>query len=364
MPPINILMKPASGHCNLNCKYCFYHSLQEEQNFSNNSMMNLDVLENIVKKAFEFADSSVSFGFQGGEPTLRGFDFFQKFIELTNKYNSNKIKVNKYIQTNGLSVDEKWSEYFVKNNFLVGLSLDGPLKVHNVYRKKKNNEGSYHDVMKAVKIFNKFKVEYNILYVVTSNTVKETKKIYTWFKNNNFNYLQFIPCLDPMTVKRGSFQYSLTPNLYTKFLNDIFECWYNDFVNGKYISIRFIDNIVKIVAGQNAESCDMKGHCSIQNVIEANGDIYPCDFFVTKDWLLGNIKDTDFSAIFKSDKSRKFIEKSFEKPDKCNKCRWNVICRNGCKRYRENGLNYYCDSFQGFLNSKIDKIFEVLKLLK
>ncbi len=355
MPPINILIKPASGLCNLNCGYCFYHSLQKEQNLNSNEMMTLDVLDNIVKKAFEFAEGYVSFGFQGGEPTLRGLDFFLEFIKFIKKYNNKNINVNKYIQTNGLVINDKWAEYFAKNNFLVGLSLDGPLRIHDFYRKKPNNDGSFSDVMKTIEIFNYHKVQYNILYVVTSKTAKEGKKIYTWFRDKNFSYLQFIPCLDPMTAKRGSLNYSLSPNFFSKFLNDTFDCWYKDFINGKYISIRFIDNIIKIVGGQPAESCDMKGHCSIQNVIEANGDIYPCDFYVVKNWLLGNIKNINFKDIFSSEKAKKFIIESTLKPEKCKKCRWLNLCKNGCKRHRVNNLNYYCDSYQIFFKKNINK---------
>ena len=364
MPPINILIKPASGLCNLDCKYCFYHSLQKEQNLNSSEMMSLDILDNTVKKAFKFAERHVSFGFQGGEPTLRGLDFFIEFIKLIKKYNTKNINVNKYIQTNGLVINDEWADFFVKNNFLVGLSLDGPLRIHNTYRKKPNNEGSFSDVMKTVEIFNKHKIEYNILYVVTSKTAKEGKKIYTWLKDKNFNYLQFIPCLDPMTAKRGSFNYSLSPQLFSKFLNDTFDCWYKDFINNKYISIRFIDNIVKIAGGQSAESCDMKGHCSIQNVIEANGNIYPCDFYAMQDWLLGNIKEIDFHDIFNSNKAREFISESLYRPNKCKKCRWLTLCRNGCKRHRVNGLNYYCNSYQTFFNKNIDKIINTLTYLK
>jgi len=168
MKAISVLIKPASGNCNLRCKYCFYNSIIRSRETENYGMMDLNTLEILVKKVFESADIACTFAFQGGEPTLVGLDFYKTLIELQKKYNTKNIQVNNALQTNGIVIDENWAKFLNKNNFLVGLSLDGPKDIHDTNRIDMNKKGSFNIVMNTVRLFNKHGVEYNILFVINA----------------------------------------------------------------------------------------------------------------------------------------------------------------------------------------------------
>lgn len=369
MPPLSLLIKPASSNCNLRCKYCFYHSIAESRNIESFGMMKEDTLELLVKKGFEYAENSCTFAFQGGEPTLIGLNFYKKLLEYQNKYNTKKIQVHNAIQTNGMVINDEWAEFLAKNNFLVGISLDGPKDIHDMNRVDARNSGSFTQVMNAIGFFNKHKVEYNILAVVNAVTSRHISKIYNFFKKNDFKYLQFIPCLDPLNEKPGGYEYSLTPGKYTYFLKTLFDLWYEEFIKGNKVSIRYFDNLVGMVMGYLPESCGMAGFCTCYYVVESDGSTYPCDFYVIDDWHLGNISEMSFHEMKNSDTAVKFVEVSKNIDPKCRECGWFQLCRGGCRRTREpfeNGqpvLNYYCSSYKEFFSYAGERIDKIAKML-
>lgn len=367
MPPLSLLIKPSSGNCNLRCRYCFYHSIAENRDVKSYGFMSEDTLEVMVKKAFEYASISCTFAFQGGEPTLIGLPFYQKLIQLQKKYNVKKIKVNNAIQTNGILIDEKWAEFLHENDFLVGLSLDGTKEINDINRVYANGDGSFNQIMKTVKLFNDFKVEYNVLFVVTALTAKHSEKIYNFFSKNNFNYIQFIPCLDPLNEQRGDSNYSLTPKLFTNFLKTMFDFWYRDIKNGKLISIRYFDNLLGMFAGHPPEACGMSGVCQCQFVVEADGSVYPCDFYVLDRWKIGNIATSGFDEMRNSDTAKTFIKDSFELHTDCKQCNWLNICRGGCRRDRDTfdgslTKSYFCQSYKDFFEYSVSR-FQELRML-
>ena len=366
MPPISLLIKPASSNCNLRCKYCFYHSLAENRRVKPYGIMNTDTLEVIVKKALEYADYECTFAFQGGEPTLAGLNFFEKLIELEKKYNCKKAKINNTIQTNGIAIDESFAKFLSDNNFLVGLSLDGPKDIHDANRTDLSQKGSFSRVMNTIALFNKYKVEYNILSVVNAYTVKHAGAVYNFFKKQGFRYLQFIQCLDPLEEMPGRHEYSLEPSGYAHFLKSLFDLWYEDFMRGKGVSIRYFDNLAGILMGYPAEACGMNGRCQCQFVIEADGSVYPCDFYVMDDWLLGNIKESGFDSLQNCDAARKFIEESKYIDSRCGMCKYFNLCRGGCRRLREPfsdgkpALNYYCAAYMEFFDYAVPRLYQML----
>lgn len=343
-----LLIKPASGSCNLKCKYCFYHDVMDNRQQKNMGKMSLETLEALTKSAFDQADRAVTFAFQGGEPTLVGLDFYKALISYQKQYNTKNIKIHNAIQTNGMVIDDEWTEFLTSNNFLVGISLDGDSRSHNLHR-----DNSFNHVMRAVKIFNKYNTQYNILSVVTANTVRHVEKIYNFYKKNQFRYLQFIPCLDGLNEERGKNPYSLTPKLYGEFLIRLFDLWYQDFLNGNYISIRHFDNYVSMLAGRPPESCNMNGICTCHFVVEADGGIYLCDFYVLDEYRIGKVGDS-FKEMAIGETSRKFIEESLYVPQECKSCEFAFICRNGCKRDRVNGLNYLCEGYKMFFSHSLE----------
>ena len=361
MPSLNLMIKPVSSNCNMKCKYCFYHDLASNREVASYGKMKEGLLELIIKKVFDEAEGSVSFSFQGGEPTLAGLDFYKKFITYIKKYNTNNTNVNLAIQTNGLIIDKSWAKFLSDNNVLVGLSIDGYKDLHNFLRIDRNDKGTYQKVIKTAQMLKKHNVDFNILTVITDQLARHAKKVYNNYKKLNFDYLQFIRCLEPLDGKKE--KYSLTAENYELFLNNIFSEWYKDIKNGQYVSIRFFDNIVGMLMGQQPEACEMKGHCSFQNIIEADGSIYPCDFYVVDQWKLGNIKNMSFTEVYERKKAKDFIKESTFLPEKCEECKWLKLCRNGCKRNRDKeNLNIYCFSFYNFYEKNIEKLYELSKI--
>lgn len=368
MPPLSVLIKPASGNCNLRCKYCFYHSVTENRAVKSYGIMEYDTLDIIVKKTLQFADHICTFAFQGGEPTLAGFDFYKKLIELQKKYNTKNVKINNALQTNGIAINDEWAEFLAQNNFLIGISLDGPKDIHDILRFDAKGKGSFNTVMSTINLFNKHKVEYNILFVVNSYVARHVSKVYNFFKKNKFEYIQFIPCLDPLDEKPGSYDFSLTPERFTYFLKNLFDLWYDDIIKGNMISIRYFDNLVMMLMGHRPEACGMSGVCSCEFVIEANGGVYPCDFYVIDEWYLGNIKESEFEELRHSDTCNKFIDVSKHVDPQCKECKWINLCRGGCRRSREPfvdgkpSLNYFCPSYKEFFEYASPKLQHLASL--
>lgn len=359
---LSILIKPASGNCNMECEYCFYESTKEFRKENSDKRMSLETLENIVKKAFDFDKEGIAFAFQGGEPTLVGLDFYKEFIKFKDKYNKNNISVNMSMQTNGYNIDEKWAEFFKKENFLVGLSIDGPRYIHNKYRTLKDGKGTFDDILKAKKILDEKGVQYNVLTVINSGNYFKAKDIYNFYKKNKIFFVQFIPCLDSGFEQTGNHSFSLKPSMYEMFLKEFFDLWYEDYKRGSAISVRLFENICAMMLGMMPESCEFMGKCSIQNVIESDGSIYPCDFYVTQQNELGNINEIEFEDIPKSKPAIRFVET--ESPlNKCKTCKYGILCKGGCKRYRDISTQeyYYCNTFINFYDYTIDRFIKICK---
>ncbi len=365
MPPINLLIKPASSACNMRCSYCFYNAIAQNRENAFEGMMSLDTLETIVKEALETAEGHCSFAFQGGEPTLRGLDFYKSLIVMVKKYNQKKLSVNYAIQTNGILIDDQWATFLAENHFLVGLSLDGPEEIHNLNRRMQNDDVSYNNVIKAARLMTKHKVDFNILCVVTGRGAKRIEKIYNFFKKQGYQYIQFIPCLEPLETKRGTSDFSLSIKEFEAYLITLFDLWYNDFVKGKYISIRHIDNLINMIRGIPPELCSMTGCCTVQYVVEGDGGVYPCDFYVYDHWRLGTIGKDSLVEMRNNDIAKRFIEESFVLPAKCASCIHLSLCRNGCRRDRveEEKINYYCEAWENFFNYAIPKMQHVIFML-
>jgi uncharacterized protein len=367
MPPINMMIKPASGNCNMRCTYCFYADETKNRETKSYGIMSLDTLEKIVERTLSFADADCTFVFQGGEPTLAGLDFFKQLMALEEKYNIKKIKVHNSIQTNGYAIDDNWAAFFAEKHFLVGLSLDGPKELHDSHRIDFKEEGTYKRIMHTTQLFDKYHVEYNILTVVTAQTAKKIEKTYNFFKKNHFAYQQYIPCLDPLGEKRGGRDYSLTPEAYQKFLCTLFDIWYNDSIRGEQIYIRYFDNLLQMLKGYYPESCGMLGVCGKQFVAEADGSVYPCDFYALDEWKLGNLVTDSFEQIEKVREQLKFIEISQYIDKDCKKCKWGSLCRGGCRRDREPmnqgflSKNYFCTAYYNFFEYAVPRLQYIIR---
>ena len=366
MPPLNLLVKPSSGQCNLRCRYCFYCDLTEKREQSSYGFMTEETLDNMMREAFAFAEQDITIAYQGGEPTLRGLDFFRRSIELQEKYNVHHIPVHNSLQTNGSLLNEEWADFFREHHFLIGVSLDGTKETNDAFRLDKSGKSSYPAVMKNIQMLAAKGVEFNILTVVHSRTARTIGKIYGFFRKNHLDYLQFIPCLDPLGEEPGGHDFSLTPKAYGEFLCRLFDCWYQDLRRGEAVSIRQFDNYVQMLLGYPPESCGMSGVCSFQNVVEADGSVYPCDFYVTDPYRLGNLNENSFEEIYKKRGEIRFIEESMDTDEECRGCQWLPLCGNGCKRYREpkrpDGTyqrNFFCQAYRMFFEYSYSRLREI-----
>ena len=358
MPPVNVLIKPASSACDMNCTYCFYRDVARNREDAFAGMLSLETMERLVKAAMEYAEGSCTFAFQGGEPTLAGLDFYRGVLELQKRYARPGVTVHNSIQTNGYRIDEEWARFFAGERFLVGLSLDGPADLHNLNRRDRQGKGTFNRVLHAAKLFDKHGVEYNVLCVLTGKNARSIGQIYSFCKKQGFRWLQFIPCLEPLGEEPGREPYHLSAEAYGEFLIRLFDLWFRDLEKGEYISIRQFDNWLSILLGSRPEACDMAGHCSVQFVVEGDGGVYPCDFYVLDQWRLGTVGEDDFARIRESGTARQFVEASLEVPQECRSCPAYALCRNGCRRTRvvrpdgTTGRSRYCEAYRRFFSER------------
>ena len=356
MPPLHLLIKPASGNCNLRCRYCFYEDVTENREIKSFGMMTPATLEAVLAKALEGASRGCTIAFQGGEPTLVGLEFYRQAVKLVERYNRKGLQIYYAIQTNGMVLDDEWCAFFARHRFLVGLSLDGIKDTHDANRVDALGKGTFAAVMHAAQLLQRHKVEFNILTVVTAQTAGRIGRIYGFYKKNGFLYQQYIPCLDPFGEPRGGRSYSLTPPVYGQFLKNLFDLWYADLMRGEPVSIRWFDNLVGMCRGYPPESCGMAGICSRQLVVEADGSVYPCDFYVLDELRLGNLVSDSLQELEAQRDALGFVELSRQIDKRCAACRHFPLCRGGCRRDREPmldktlPLNYYCESFATFFD--------------
>lgn len=369
MPALSLLIKPASGNCNMRCRYCFYADELDNREIRSYGKMSVDTMHTIVEKAMEYGDYECTIAFQGGEPTLAGLDFYRDLVAyVTAHENPKKLKIHYALQTNGYLINEEWAAFLGENHFLVGVSLDGLKEIHDRYRLDAAGKGTYQRVISAIRLLEKHQVEYNILTVVTAATARNGQKIYNYFKKNHFGYQQYIECLDPIGEEPGQHEYSLTPEKYGEFLKSMFDAWYLDMRSGTYVYNRYFENLMMIMAGQQPESCNMRGVCGKQWVFEADGSVYPCDFYALDQWRLGNIQENSFEEMDEKRDGLGFIQWSMRQQEDCQKCRWFGLCRNGCRRNREpvtaehTNRNYFCKSYQMFFEYAYPRLTEIYQL--
>ncbi|MBO6052844.1 MAG: SPASM domain-containing protein [Clostridia bacterium] len=368
MPPLSVLIKPASGLCNMRCRYCFYADVTEHREIASYGIMTPETTDALLARAFDFASGSATFAFQGGEPTLAGVEYYRHFLETAEKYNTKRIPVHYAMQTNGYDVPDELCEILRDRHFLVGVSLDGNGAIHDAARIDAAGEGTFKRVNRTIAKFREYGIEYNILTVVTNRTAKEISTVYNYLRSRGYKYVQFIRHVDGFGDTEEPSVWSLSPERYLNFLKTAFGYYYDDILAGKYMSVREFDNFVMLAAGRAAECCGMNGVCPANLVIEADGGAYPCDFYVLDEYKLGNIRDTGIRELLESDTAKRFRARSHKIDERCRSCRWYRLCFGGCARYREPtgsdglGLNKYCESYRAFFDWAAPKLATLAKM--
>jgi len=363
--PVSILMKPASGQCNMHCDYCFYCDEQARRTTKSFGMMSEETLKQVIRKALLANRGDVSFAFQGGEPTLRGLDFYRKAVEYEKHYNRYGVRISNAFQTNGVLLNDEWCEFFHDNDFLLGISVDGYPSLHDQSRHLNASDGSsFEKALKAIRLMESHKVEFNLLTVLNTQTAPHIEEIYTFYKENGWMYQQYIPCLPPLDSAYGMTEkslqkedsYALTPELFGEAMTTLFHLWERDMKTGSHPYIRAFENYTGILLGYPPESCDQHGTCGISYVVEADGSVYPCDFYVLDDYRLGSFEDGRLSLFDEKREALGFVERSRNISEECRSCVHYPLCRCGCQRMRvydeKNGTwkNYLCEGYKHFFS--------------
>ena len=356
MKHLNLLFKPASSLCNMSCRYCFYSDISATRHTPSFGIMPPAATDKIIENIFKDINDGdeINFGFQGGEPTLAGLPWFRHFVE--NAASRKKKTVIHYaFQTNGLLLDESWCEFFHEKDFLVGLSIDAGKRFHDRNRLSPGGEGTFETCLRSKELLEKYHVEYNILCVLTSDLAKEPKKVWNFIQNEKIRYIQFIPCLEPPPgnpAPRKANGNVLRPMQFAEFYSRLLPLWIKELENGNYISVKLFDDVVNYFCKGNPTACGIDGQCSHQYVIEADGSVYPCDFFAFDRYKIGNLTESTPRELFDTEKVRNFLHEKPELPAICKSCRFFKACRGGCKRMRNvmyAGAGGAVCGFQSFL---------------
>ena len=373
MQALTVLIKPASGSCNMHCDYCFYCDEAAKRAQASYGLMSEETLKSVIKRTLMRTEQNYSIAFQGGEPTLCGLSFFEKVIEYTQKYNRNHAEIHYSLQTNGYGITKDWARFFHDHGFLTGLSVDGLEHIHRKYRHGNDGGDSYEHALRAAALFDEYGVDYNILTVVHREVAENIREIYARYRERGWNYLQFITCLDPIGEVRGGKPWSLTPELYGRFLIDLFDCWYADWEKdpASVPYIRQFENYLGILLGMPPESCEQTGRCQPQTVVEADGSVYPCDFYVLDEWRLGNLNSDLLPDIREACDRLDFSGPSRIVPDECAACPHYRLCRNGCRRSRIFGeeisleaRNYFCPGYRMFFDAASGRLEHIAQTLR
>jgi len=367
----HLMVKSTGAICNLDCTYCFY--LEKEKLYVRNKewKMSGEVLESYVKQYIESQKTPViTFSWQGGEPILLGVEFFKQAVLLQKKYSNGK-KIENTFQTNGVLLNDEWCDFFKENNFLIGLSIDGPEELHNKYRLYKGGQLSFEKVMNGLRFLQKHNVEFNTLTCVQRDNSYQPREVYNFLKEIGSTFLQFIPIAEREAVNKNEMlslvspdykdkaivtDWSVEPLQFGKFLTTIFDEWVRKDV-GKYF-VQIFDVALEIWYTGQASLCIFKDTCGRAMAIEHNGDIYSCDHFVYPENKLGNLMEESLSKIVDSDQQVKFgNDKKNTLPKYCRECEVRFACNGECPKHRfiktpdgEDGLNYLCAGYKYFFN--------------
>jgi uncharacterized protein len=352
----SLLIKPASAVCNLDCSYCFYLDRDADPYKALPARkMTLETLERLVDTYLFYSYPNSVFAFQGGEPTLTGPAFFEKLVELQQQHGRNGQNVSNAMQTNGILIDDRWCRLFRSYNWLIGISIDGPQEVHDRYRLNKGGGPTWRKVMDSIERMQKHGVEFNVLCVLSQSNVDKPKETYQFFRSLGIDYVQYIP-LSEFNAEGKPHPFTITPEQYGRFMCETFELWWPD---RRKVRIRYFDNIAEALAGQRPGNCTMHESCDSYVVVEYNGDIYPCDFFVENDWKLGNINVDSWPEIARRQKRFEFAGNKGIPHPVCQACEYVELCKGGCPKHRHDplrrfeDLDYFCEAYKMMFDKSV-----------
>jgi len=361
------MVKPAGSMCNLDCHYCYY--LDKSEQYGNSQpVMTEALLEEYIKQYIEANEvSHVSFLWHGGEPLLLGIDFYKKALIYQKKYAQGK-EIDNSLQTNGSLITDEWAYFFSENEFLIGISIDGPEDIHNSFRVNKAGKTSFMSVMNGLNILKRHNTAFNTLSVVNKMSEGRGLEVYQFLKSTGSHYMQFLPAVEniierdgkrPLIVSPGTSgavyaPWSVSPLAYGEFMFDIFKYWVRNDVGDYFVQL--FDSTLAQYCNVAPGLCSMNDTCGEALVVEHNGDVYPCDHYVYPEFKLGNILETPLLDLYKSQKRFDFgLNKKCSLPAECKLCEYLQVCRGECPKHRfemskfdDGNRNTLCEGFKYF----------------
>ena len=363
-----VMLKPAGSLCNLRCKYCYYLEKDKLYKQCKNHVISDELLEKFIKEYIEAQTTpQVLFTWHGGETLMRPISFYKRALELQRIYGRGR-QIDNCIQTNGTLLTDEWCQFFKDNNFLVGVSIDGPQEFHDEYRRTATNKPTFVKVMNGINLLNKHGVEWNALAVVNDYNADYPLEFYRFFKQIGCKYIQFSPIVERVMKREdgltlapgmqggdaGLADFSITPEQWGNFLCTIFDEWVHNDV-GEYF-VQLFDATLANWVGQAPGVCILAEECGHAGVMEFNGDVYSCDHFVYPEHLLGNLHTKTITEMMYSDQQNKFAKmKKQMLPQQCKECKFLFACHGECPKnrflndkYGNYGLNYLCKGYRQF----------------
>ena len=387
----NLMMKPAGSLCNLDCHYCYYLDKAEIYG-GHEPKMSYEMLETTIREYIRANDEEeVTFNWHGGEPLVLGLDFYKKAVELERKYADGK-KIFNTLQTNGTLINYDTAEFFRDNNFLIGVSIDGPKDIHDKFRKDKGGFPTFDKVIKGIGILQRCGVQFNTMSTINKASEGRGLETYQFLKHIGSSFMQFMPVVehvkypvdaagrslkkmrpyivDPATDGAELARWSVSSVGFGKFMCDIFDYWVRNDVGRYFVNLfdATLANHCNVMPG----TCVYAKVCGGNSIIEHNGDIYPCDHFVYPKYRLGNISEKSLREMMTSSEQIKFgLDKRGMLPSKCLRCKYEYLCHGECPKHRFNrtengdtGLNALCSGYYMFYDHTLPYMLKMKELLE
>lgn len=352
MNPFSLLIKPAGADCNLRCAYCFYLGRAELYPETSIHRMSEATLTRLVRSYLALPFPAHTFAFQGGEPLLMGEDFYRKLIQLQKRYARPGTQITNCVQTNGTLITPSLAEFFAKENFLLGISVDGDAPAHNERRPDAAGNGSHALVMRGLENVRAAGAEFNLLTLVSQSNVHAPLETYRYLRDTlGCRFMQFIECVE-FDDSGKLLDYAITPDQWADFIIAVFDEWYAHDL--KRVSVRLFDSIVSKILTGRANSCAMGCDCREYFVVEHTGDVYPCDFFVRPELKLGNLHTHDWDELWNADIHTQFGRRKSQLHADCLRCPYRYFCQGDCPKNRTGHdasrdpktLSYLCEAWK------------------
>jgi uncharacterized protein len=353
-----VFVKPVGANCNLKCKYCYYLNKTNLYSDTKLFLMSDDILEKYIIQHIEAStEDTIHFSWHGGEPLLTGIDFYRRALKIQSANKPAGKTILNGVQTNGTLLNQEWCRFLADNDFVVGVSIDGPASIHNKYRRTKNDGTSWEQVLKGIQLLKEHHLIPELLCVVNSENVKCPNVTYEFFKQLGAEYITFIPLVIQETpFPAGVSKSSVTAEEFGNFLIEIFDKWVEKDIGN--IKIQIFEEAIRTAFNQEHTLCIFKVNCGAVPVMEQNGDFYSCDHYVNDVHLLGNISDNTIAFYLDSKRQIEFgMAKSLTLPKYCTECEVRSMCNGECPKNRfiftpdgEYGLNFLCKGYKIFFN--------------